>query len=609
MAPTRDGEHPRHYPLDGLDLSFSRYHHRTLDVADIVANRFMDRWLFPHRDPAAQHTPRPPPNLLELRLVVDNPLIDLRPNDQDPVFRETMGPHGATFPRFRAKFEVDPTRHAGKDDADLGADVRILFLSQSTRGGGHPCLPAATEPAYGSTKSTSAVILALLRRHVFETSHPEIRPWLRWSPRGYPYPSPTRRGPGVHCGCCPTHFLSLDETVPSHALYMYQDFIPLSTSRRWKPEDTTRARELHVAAASFPRDGRVLLSQGSILRDARRDLGPLLWTPGPSGLPPPVPNVMAMVRTTRAPAPVLQAELPVEPGDSPARRRTMVSQYYTYSTTLRTRRAASEPPPGAYMYTTVKDAYVHPWMGRNVECDAMAPESYLRQRLSFDQHLMPLYVPCPPLSEVDHRTRRRSLSRRHIARMFHSPSRISGCLPGPPPPQPADPSPPAAAGCLPFPVYHTAKNCPVVCSRACGARLRPGHAGHPRAMTCRSRCCMCGIRGHTGKECRLKRCRCGEQHLGQDCGWKPDCRVDGCDRYLCGVHCRECGSTERPFVGWRCAACLGNGEPAGGRAEYRPAKMRRGKRKEGKKGGEGGKGSKGAKVEKGAKGVKGRGRK
>ena len=138
--------------------------------------------------------------------------------------------------------------------------------------------------------------------------------------------------------------------------------------------------------------------------------------------------------------------------------------------------------------------------------------------------------------------------------------------------------------CGPFPVYHTAKNCPVPCSRPCGSPLPRNHRKHRNAMTCRYRCCMCGIRGHSGKDCRLKKCRCGGQHLGQDCGWNPVCRVPRCDRYLCGVHCRECGSTDRPFVGWRCAACLGNGEPVREKVEQR-AKRRRGQRK-GKKGAE-----------------------
>lgn len=82
-------------------------------------------------------------------------------------------------------------------------------------------------------------------------------------------------------------------------------------------------------------------------------------------------------------------------------------------------------------------------------------------------------------------------------------------------------------------------------------------------MMCEARCSMCGLRGRSGRECQQKRCRCGGIHLGRHCGWKPGCVVEGCDRYLCPVHCRECGSTERPFVGGRCKACLENGVPVG----------------------------------------------
>ncbi|KAK3985147.1 hypothetical protein QBC44DRAFT_335526 [Cladorrhinum sp. PSN332] len=114
---------------------------------------------------------------------------------------------------------------------------------------------------------------------------------------------------------------------------------------------------------------------------------------------------------------------------------------------------------------------------------------------------------------------------------------------------------------MPFPTFHTADRCSVPCRRDCGNKHSTGSFQHRNAMTCRSRCCMCGIRGHSGKECRQKRCRCGEAHLGQDCGWNPTCRIQGCDRYLCGVHCQDCGSLERPFVGKRCWKCLGFAEP------------------------------------------------
>ncbi|POS75724.1 hypothetical protein DHEL01_v205880 [Diaporthe helianthi] len=99
--------------------------------------------------------------------------------------------------------------------------------------------------------------------------------------------------------------------------------------------------------------------------------------------------------------------------------------------------------------------------------------------------------------------------------------------------------------CVPFPQYHVASKCAVLCSRDCGNTYPPGHFKHKNAMTCKSRCCMCGIKGHSGLQCKLKRCRCGGSHLGQDCTWKVECRVKGCFNFLCGLHCSECGMSRK----------------------------------------------------------------
>lgn len=210
--------------------------------------------------------------------------------------------------------------------------------------------------------------------------------------------------------------------------------------------------------------------------------------------------------------------------------------------------------------------------------------------------------PSLSLQELDCRTRRRSLSRRHIARLFQDEMRprlnyranreydrrdgarctnctsvghteencvfvcghcgkfghhATSCQ------VPKD----KRCKCSPFPRFHRGRDCFIKCSRPCGNPYPPGHQKHANAMTCKYRCCMCGIRGHSGLDCNLRKCRCKGTHLGQDCSWNPTCRVKGCDRFLCGIHCRECGSRERPFVGWRCAVCLNNGEPVGAKAD------------------------------------------
>lgn len=115
--------------------------------------------------------------------------------------------------------------------------------------------------------------------------------------------------------------------------------------------------------------------------------------------------------------------------------------------------------------------------------------------------------------------------------------------------------------CVPFPQYHVAAKCTVLCSRDCGNAFSPGHFKHKSAMTCSARCCMCGMRGHSGAKCKLKRCRCGGSHLGQDCRFHPECRVPGCDRFLCGFHCQACGRNRAQFeegvvfVDQKCPAC------------------------------------------------------
>lgn len=115
--------------------------------------------------------------------------------------------------------------------------------------------------------------------------------------------------------------------------------------------------------------------------------------------------------------------------------------------------------------------------------------------------------------------------------------------------------------CTPFPQFHPAAKCLVLCSRPCGNTTHPpGHFKHRNAMGCKSRCCMCGMKGHSGTKCKFKTCRCGGTHLGQDCAWHPACRVERCGRFHCGVHCRACGVDRNEagavlLVDGLCAAC------------------------------------------------------
>jgi hypothetical protein len=211
------------------------------------------------------------------------------------------------------------------------------------------------------------------------------------------------------------------------------------------------------------------------------------------------------------------------------------------------------------------------------------------------------FFPLKSLSELDKASRRRSLSRSHIRAMFtDKPEWIIPDASTNSPRAPLEKHHPCSncaqythatkncpsycgycfssehkahnctlkAGnrckCRPFPQFHRASQCHVRCSRRCGSPYPPGHFKHINAMMCSHRCCMCGIKGHSGRKCSLKKCPCGERHLAQDCRWKVECAAEGCDYYLCSLHCRECGKkrgrgSQNAFVGRTCQDCLKNG--------------------------------------------------
>lgn len=221
-----------------------------------------------------------------------------------------------------------------------------------------------------------------------------------------------------------------------------------------------------------------------------------------------------------------------------------------------------------------------------------------------------ILFPRRPLSDIDKLARRRSLSRSHIRAMFRDrsptmadsenavkpqirvasgnrcrnctkrshrtercPSNCGHCNSDEHKADACPVKPINRCKCQPFPQFHTVSNCFMRCSRACGSPYLPGHFKHKNAMLCSHRCCMCGLRGHhNGRKCKLKRCRCGEQHLTQDCRWKVECPGKSCDRYLCTEHCRECGrarnkESKEYFVGMTCPQCLQNSNPVMPKAE------------------------------------------
>ncbi|KAI1180763.1 hypothetical protein F4777DRAFT_261940 [Nemania sp. FL0916] len=230
---------------------------------------------------------------------------------------------------------------------------------------------------------------------------------------------------------------------------------------------------------------------------------------------------------------------------------------------------------------------------------------YYRGRSTTTWALFPL----KPLSELDKRSRRRSLSQTHIRAMFtkKTPERAAvhdagssraarrkhqhpcencaqhthatadckaecgWCSSGEHKARNCPMKRENRCKCRPFPQFHRASECAAVCSRKCGSRHPPGTFKHKNAMLCAERCCMCGVRGHSGKKCALRRCPCGGQHLTQDCRWKVECAAPGCDFYLCHIHCRECGrkrekGPENAFVGRTCQTCLGNAASVSARA-------------------------------------------
>ncbi|KAF6830415.1 major facilitator superfamily transporter [Colletotrichum plurivorum] len=105
--------------------------------------------------------------------------------------------------------------------------------------------------------------------------------------------------------------------------------------------------------------------------------------------------------------------------------------------------------------------------------------------------------------------------------------------------------------CSPFPQYHLARRCPVLCNPDdCPKKDVPGTEYHRNAVTCKTRCCMCGLYDHAGRDCHLKTCRCGRHHLAIE--HPPEerrCAVEPCPRWFCNKHCQTC---KEPSEACRC---------------------------------------------------------
>ncbi|KAL0930679.1 major facilitator superfamily transporter [Colletotrichum truncatum] len=114
--------------------------------------------------------------------------------------------------------------------------------------------------------------------------------------------------------------------------------------------------------------------------------------------------------------------------------------------------------------------------------------------------------------------------------------------------------------CSPFPQRHLAKRCLVVCTAECPKtdRDQPGSEYHRNAMMCKARCCMCGLLGHAGRDCHLKRCRCGVAHLTIDHpSERRRCVVEECPRWYCTKHCQhsKCKAELAKLGEEKCSSC------------------------------------------------------
>ncbi|KAI1208370.1 uncharacterized protein F4807DRAFT_431069 [Annulohypoxylon truncatum] len=488
-----------HYPLNGLDLSFSRYEHKPLGARGVMVNRIMEDYMAPRRVKA-------------------------------DVYKKSI--RGGLFSQIKAR------------DRLLGLDVQVLSKILQTD---YNWLlkPADIQKLYASPYNImiqcldifimsddgidiGSAVLGLVERHYLE-SGPSMRIWLRHFHSYCSHAAP-KHGPGWKKDVV-EHLRDTQpasETQYTHHLYSGGHYLPINVS----PEAQFCIDPCFTSTLWYTLLKRPLRSHSSRGRKATVK----------SSRKTPLGNMTSLHRG-------------------------------------RPRHSNSVPPVGSWGTASIQG-----FNSSNLE------EKFV------------IHFPHRRLSELDKLSRRRSLSRTHIREMFtdkpelfykkpegkdasktmnhrcdncaqythhtkHCPSKCGFC---------GSPFHKASGcqvkssnrcKCRPFPQYHIAQECYVRCSRVCGCPYHPGHFKHQNAMMCSYRCCMCGIKGHSGRKCSLKKCPCGEQHLTQDCRWKVECPVKGCNYYLCRLHCRECGKKKEKgakdcFVSRTCQDCLKNGRPA-----------------------------------------------
>ncbi|KAI4866142.1 hypothetical protein F4820DRAFT_271216 [Hypoxylon rubiginosum] len=496
-----------HYPLDGIDLDFSRYEHRPLGARDIMVYRIMEDYMGPRHRTSDIYS-------------------------REFVFDQRCDRFFAPFKRRVRELGLDMHVLARLLQTEFNwsftqSEFKRLYAVPSDFWAWFDAGMWPEEP-----KTFEQIALGLVEQHYLE-SGPSMRLWLKYFHSFYSEESARKHAPGWKKDMI-KHLKTFQPFSAAHhhnTLYSGGHYVPISGP-------------LNIVFSIEPN---------------------FFGTPWLSMMTPLLPP-----RPFHGPNYALRRKTPL--GDK-------ISIYRSIP-----QRSSSEPPPGAWSTASINGL----------------------DRLAFPDKWV-IYFPRRPLSELDKMSRRRSLSRTHIRAMFTDKPKYM-YDPNFGKRRPIDTKHPCAncnqhghltkrctsscgycnslhhkasacpvkvtnrCKCRPFPQFHIAAKCYIRCSRSCGNPHHPGHCKHQNAMTCSHRCCMCGIKGHSGRQCSLKKCPCGEQHLTQDCRWKVECPAKNCNFYLCHLHCRECGvkkdkSSKDQFVGRTCQDCLKNGKPVLAKAE------------------------------------------